>query len=276
MNVQNKSQSLELFKPTFNYLSEVYEDCLGRYLRNPRYKGNYSFALDSISNGRKILTTAEEVDVYIALYGTHHYYKLNSAFDAVDLSRFEGKRLEFFSYGCGPATDTCVLINYLASKRINLCIERITLIEPSFISLQRGEKYVRSAIVNSQKVLEIGIINKTLEQLDVNDIQSQSETVKLHVFSNILDVEKVDLNGLSTFLNKSQKGANYFICVSPNFSLAKQRIDRFHSIMSELVQVSNISISNESVLGRVWLMKTGGFVNRQVDRYQRIFMAYVS
>jgi ribosomal protein S6 len=274
--MQNNFQSLQVFKPTFNYFSEVYEDCLGRYLRNPKYTANLGLALTTISNGRKILTNDEEVDVYIALYGAHHYYKLNSAFDAVELSRFEGKSLEVFSYGCGPATDTCVLINYLISKTINLCIERITLIEPSSISLQRGERYVRSALVNSQTGLEIKIINKTLEILNSNDAIPQPETVKLHIFSNILDVEQVDLKRLATFIKKSQKGANYFICVSPNFSSAKQRIDIFYSIMSELFQITNISLTDESVLGRVWLMKAGGFVTRQVDRYQRIFMTYAN
>jgi ribosomal protein S6 len=222
------------------------------------------------------LINDEEVDVYIALYGAHHYYKLNSAFDAVDLSKLEGKILEVFSYGCGPATDTCVLINYLISKTIKLCIGHITLIEPSSISLQRGERYIRPALINPQRGLEIKIINKTLENLNINDINSQAETVKIHIFSNILDVEQVDLKRLASFLKNSQKGANYFICVSPNFSSAQQRIDRFYSMMSELFQISNISVTDESVLGRVWLMKAGGFVNRQVDRYQRIFMTYAS
>lgn len=82
---------------------------MGRYLKNPKYTGNLSLARTNISSGRKILINDEEVDVYIALYKAHHYYKLNSAFDAVDLSKLEGKRLEVFSYGCGLATDTCVL-----------------------------------------------------------------------------------------------------------------------------------------------------------------------
>ena len=273
--MQNKFQSLEMFKPTFNYLIEVYGDCLGRYLKNPKYQQNFVLALSNISNGKKILTTDEEVDVYIALYGAHHYYKLNSAFDAVDLSKFEGKSLEIFSYGCGAATDTCTLIHYLMSNTINLCLERITLIEPSSISLQRGERYVRSALVNPQRGLEIRTINKTLENLYIHDATSESDNVKIHIFSNILDVE-INLNRLAAFLKKSQKQANYFICVSPNYSSARQRIDRFYSIMSELFHVKNISVTDESVLGRVWLMKAESFVNRQIDRYQRIFMTYAS
>lgn len=265
-----------LFRPTFSYLSDVYENCLIRYLDNPRYRGNLKLALANTSNGRKILTNDEEVDVYIALYGAHHYYKLHSAFDALALSNFIGKHLEIFTYGCGPATETCVLIDYLISKNIDLAIKRITLIEPSFSSLQRGEQYVKSTFITSYRGLEIKIINKTLEFLDTNDVNSKTETVKLHIFSNILDVEQVDLKSLAVLIKNSQKGANYFICVSPNFSSAKQRLDKFYHLMSELFQISNISVNAECVKGRLWLMTQGRFVDRQIDRYQRIFMTYAN
>ncbi len=112
--------------------------------------------------------------------------------------------------------------------------------------------------------------------MDINDVTSKIDTVKLHIFSNILDVAQVDLNSLAVLLKNSQKGANYFICVSPNFSSAKQRIDKFYHLMSELFQLSNISVNAECVKGRLWLMTQGCFVDRQIDRYQRIFMTYAS
>ena len=207
-----------LFRPTFNYLEEVYQDCLRRYRNNPKYNVDYPGASNDINKGRKILESDEEVDTYIALYGAHHYYKLISAFDALDLSKFTGKSFDILSYGCGPATDTCVLINYLVSNQINLSIESLTLIEPSITSLQRGMQYVQSAMIKRQADLKIKKINKALEELEVSDISSQPQTVKLHVFSNILDLEQINLDKLAMLLKNSQKGANYFICVSPNFS----------------------------------------------------------
>lgn len=110
--------------------------------------------------------------------------------------------------------------------------------------------------------------------MDIDDTSSQTETVKLLIFSNILDIEQVNLNNLAILIKNSQKGANYFICVSPNFSTAKQRIEKFSCIMSQLFQVSNISIDGDSIMGRLWITKAGGFVNKPVYRYQRIFMPY--
>lgn len=82
-----------LFRPTFNYLSKVYEGCLERYLNNPKYQENHRLAFATTNNGRKILTNDEEVDVYIALYGAHHFYKLHGAFDTLNISNFVGKNL---------------------------------------------------------------------------------------------------------------------------------------------------------------------------------------
>ncbi len=81
--------------------------------------------------------------------------------------------------------------------------------------------------------------------MNTNDVNSKTEAVKIHIFSNILDIEIVDLNRLASLLKNSQTGANYFICISPNFSSAKQRIDKFYHLMSELFQLSNISVNAE-------------------------------
>ncbi len=73
------SQLLKIspIKPSFDYIKDIYESCLERYLQNPK---NMGYALDSINNGRKILESDDEVDTYIAFYGAHHYYKLVDRF----------------------------------------------------------------------------------------------------------------------------------------------------------------------------------------------------
>lgn len=252
----------------FDYLTVVYQECLDNHLKNPKYQ-NLSTTLSDISNGTKILENDGQVDAYIALYGAQHYYKLVSAFDNLELSNFIGKSLEFISYGCGPATDTCVLKSYLTSKQINLDIKSVTLIEPSLASLKRGKEYVQSAF----KIREV---NKTINELNINDIASQPDTVKLHVFSNILDIKDIDLERLANLLKESQKGANYFVCISPT-RYNEKRIDNFYDIMSNLFEISDISITDETIKGRVYHMKQGGFNNSYpIDRYERIFFTYAN
>lgn len=265
-------ESKYLFKSTFNYLEQVYTNCLKEHIsRNI----NLRQTLADIDNGIKILDNNEQVDAYIALYGAQHYYKLVSAFDTLDLSKFVGKTLEIFSYGCGPATDTCVLIKYLMSRSINLDIAGVTLIEPSVVSLNRGKNYVESALIDKHTPLKINLVNKKINNLNVSDITSQLQTVKLHIFSNILDITEIDLQMLAVLLKKSQRGSNYFLCISPQRYGGKDRINDFHTIMSEMFQISDISRTNVNLRGKVWSMKLGQYDNNYyIDRYQRIFMTY--
>ena len=61
------------YNQSFNYLTDVYEECLKQYLEHPQ---SINTVLKSINNGRKILQSDSEVCTYIAFYGAQHYYKL--------------------------------------------------------------------------------------------------------------------------------------------------------------------------------------------------------
>lgn len=98
---------------SFNYLRDVYEECLKQYLERPQY---INTALKLIDNGRKILQSDSEVYTYIAFYGAQHYYKLVEAFDSLNIAQFSDRNIEIISYGCGAATDVCSLISYCRSK----------------------------------------------------------------------------------------------------------------------------------------------------------------
>jgi hypothetical protein len=257
-------------KPNFDYIKDVYEVCLERYLRNSK---NVSNALNSINNGRKILISDEEVDTYIAFYGALHYYKLVEAFDALDMSRLRDQQLEIFSYGCGAATDTCSLISYCRSKQINLPFKKLTLIEPSQFALERGVRYIKQALSPEEfDKIKIKQIYKTLDKLEENDIDSESENLQLHIFSNVLDIEEINLRILTSLIRKTQKGDNYFICINPKNSESISRIDDFHRKSSNLVNSSNISINDEDITGKnIWMMKSSRYENRSIPRYHRIF-----
>ena len=49
------------------------------------------------------------------------------------------------------------------------------------------------------------------------DLATYEGSVKFHIFSNILDISDFDLQSLCRKIASTQKGINYFVCVSPNF-----------------------------------------------------------
>jgi hypothetical protein len=261
-------------KPSFDYIKDVYEVCLERYRANTSY-GNWQNAQDTIKKGRKILQSNEEVDTYIAFYGAHHYYKLVEAFDALDISRFCDSQLEIFSYGCGAATDTCSLISYCRSRQINLPFKKLTLIDPSRIALERGVEYINQALSSEEKNnINIKQVNKTINDLKENDICSEYENIKLHILSNVLDIEEINLESLASLIKNTQSGTNYFICVNPKDreGQSKKRIDLFYGKLLNLFKLSDISINDRDVTGKkIWMMKNCQYENRSIPRYHRIF-----
>ncbi|MDQ6989587.1 MAG: hypothetical protein Q9M19_06860 [Mariprofundaceae bacterium] len=71
------------------------------------------------------------------------------------------------------------------------------------------------------------MINKGIEQLDSNDLETNEQSIKFHVFSNILDVNTFNLSNLFEIINQTQNGQNYFICVSPDYYSGNLRLDEF-------------------------------------------------
>ena len=262
-----------LLKDDFNYIRDIYEACLNKYLQESQ---NLSNALKSIDNGRKILNSDKEVDTYISLYGAHHYYKLVEAFDALNLERFSNSYIETISYGCGAATDTCSLISYCHSNNISLSINKITLIEPSLIALERGIKYIQKSL--SYEVfnqLSVKKVCKLIEQLEDKDLISNPETIKIHIFSNVLDISSINLQSLVSIIYNTQKGSNYFVCINPKNSESITRIDSFYNILSKFFKLSDIDVNDKDILGRsFWMMKYNRYTESSpIYRYHRIFKA---
>ena len=261
-------------KSNFEYIKDVYEVCLEKYYDHPKSLGA---AMNSVNNGIKILQSEGEVDTYIAFYGAQHYYKLLEAFDVLDILRHYGQKLEIISYGCGAATDTCSLISYCRLKQINLPFIKLTLIDPSAIALERGIQYINRALLTEElDKIEIKRVNKFLGDLQESDLYSLSK-IKLHIFSNILDLPEVNINKLVLLIRETQPGINYFVCISPKRYGGQQRIDDFYHKISTGSNVHHICRKDSPIRNKVWSMKKNRYISDYpIDRYHRIFMMQAS
>lgn len=251
----------------FDYIKDIYEVCLNRYLDNK------IITFSSINNGRKILQSEEEVDAYIAFYGAQHYHKLIEAFKELDILKLGNQQLDILSYGCGAATDTCSLISYCRAQQIDLPFKNLTLIEPSPVALERGIKYINEALSSQEsKTIKIKPLNKYFHQLTDQDIDDESQNLKLHVFSNILDIEEINLDNIVNLIIRNYRKPNYFLCISPKKYNGQARIDEFYNKISSQINCSTIHINNQDFLRRIYLIKDKKYIdNFNIDRYHRIF-----
>jgi len=178
----------------------------------------------SLGRGVSILQQEEQLYSYMNSYGSMHKAKLVSAFSHFPFEEIKESDIEIYDWSCGQGMASMVLLEYLRDHTIQLAINRITLIEPSEIALKRASLHVKH--IDSE--VKIKTILKDMDSLSTNDVRSNNECIKLHLFSNILDVEAFSMQYLIDLIKRSFGGLNYFVCVSPYINDVKTaRIDSF-------------------------------------------------
>lgn len=206
--------------------------------------------VNKLSNrGATPLMTPEEMYKYMVSLGNMHYNKMISAFDTLgdeDLA----EELEIIDWGCGQALATMVLAEYYQNKGVVLNPIHITLIEPSELVMKRAVLHTNIFFPNSK----IKTVCKFIDDLDTDDIQTNRFRTKIHLFSNILDVEFFSLKNLITKIQETQKGKNYFICVSPYVNdLKTQRLEGFMNSFRSFSSFVSLGKETNPRLGDYWL-----------------------
>lgn len=190
-----------------------------------QYASNHLYGVSTPlrDRGESPLNNSDELNQYMYSYGYMHYAKMKYAINRLSW-KLSNMDLEVVDWGCGQGIATMSLLEILRPKSIT-----ITLIEPSLLSLKR-------ACLNAKyfhKTFSIGeftcrTINKSFDELIDSDIMTTQST-KIHLFSNVLDiVSGYSQERLINSIKRTQKGLNYFICVSPYRDFLRiQRMNQF-------------------------------------------------
>lgn len=177
----------------------------------------------SLQRGVKILEDENQLFAYMYSYGNMHHAKLISAFETLP-AEFFNKTIRIIDWGCGQGMGTMAYLDFLKSKHLPQDIRHITLIEPSEIALKRASLHA-AKFVGGNNILTI---NKDLDALLAEDLKNSIPVAKLHIFSNILDIELFSMSDLIDKISSTYTGENFFICVSPYVTDSKtNRIDSF-------------------------------------------------
>ena len=178
----------------------------------------------SLGRGVKILKEEEQLYSYISSYGNMHEAKMLSALHKLPLAELEGKNIEIFDWACGQGLASIIMHEYVSNQDVDINIKNVILIEPSEIALNRAALHVRH--FNSKCQIRTHL--KDINSVTQNDLNCDKSVIKIHLFSNILDVDGFSIEHLISIIEQTQKGENYFVCVSPYITDAKTaRIDKF-------------------------------------------------
>lgn len=187
--------------------------------------------------GRGVTPLREENELYIYLlrYGKMHKAKLESCLNQFPFEEIN-QPIEVIDWGCGQGLASLVFCDFLKENEIKITVSKITLIEPSHLSIKRAALHLQTyPLLQNTKT-----ICKTFDGLELKDLRSRTSSIKIHLFSNVLDIDDsyYSQNNLIELIKKSQKGLNYFICCSPYITDFKtNKIDNFVRNFSNRVMI---------------------------------------
>lgn len=139
------------------------------------------------------------------------------------------------------------------------------------VALQRGLDLVQRLFQNDASIDSVvRLVNKYLDDVNSADLASQPDNIKIHLFSNILDVEGLDLERLYQLIVNSFQGLNRIICTSPDNG-RQQRLETFYNLFLQSHQVTRASSSSEEIYGEVFYAATGRYEERRIGRCERQF-----
>lgn len=225
----------------------------------------YSKYYSQLSNGTAILQTPEQLNTYLASYGDMHQHKLNLAFASLfSKDDFNNKSAEIIDWGCGQAFASGVLIDFIKINNINLDLSRFTLIEPSSVALQRGLEHIDAIYQRKPKPDTMAINEKADTPLSIKTFQ-EKEKIKIHLFSNVLDLTSLDLNVVFQNVTENFEGLNYFVCVSPINGL---RLETFYKMFK---QADLLSSNGSSIVTEVFRPSAMKKITKSISRVEYIF-----
>lgn len=223
----------------------------------------YAFYYASLKKGTAIPVSHGECNAYMACYGDSHYLKMYQSFNHLfEQLSIDNKAVQIFDWGAGQALASGVFLDYCKDKNINSRVDCITLIEPSIPNMERGKIHLKH-LTNGTKPL-LHFINKKCKEVNPLEIYATNNSMKLHLFSNILDMN-IDRKYISEIIGKSCKGQNYFVCVSPfGFSKMEQFSTYFHN--AEI-----IAKDTSSFVGDIFLASSRSIIKKTIYRNELIF-----
>lgn len=178
---------------------------------------------ESLKRGIELLDSDAQMKCYLYSFGKMHQAKIYRALSCISLSTYTSDGFDIVDWGCGQGLATICFFDYLREHKIENNVQKVTLIEPSPTTLERAAVHV-GAYVNENVI--ISCIDRYLDDVTPNDFIGDSP-VTLHFFSNILDIDSIDLKSLSEKVGSNVLGQHFFFCISPMNS-GNRRIDRFY------------------------------------------------
>ena len=211
-----------------SYRPLTFGDIIRTAVQNvPKEHQNAPWYCPGLDHGTARLETEAQLCCYLAAYGEMHRGKLECAISQFPFRNID-KDCEIIDWGCGQGIASVYMIDQLRRNGLIGKLQKVTLIEPSSVALERAKLNVSLAVSDD---VYVEALNNFLPATDKNfdgEILTGlhiEEQICIHLFSNILDIPSIDLKELALMVG-STGYRHYFICVGP-VNFGNERIESF-------------------------------------------------
>ena len=191
-----------------------------------------------LNHGVALLKSDDALCAYMAAYGEMHMLKCRSVLRNLPLEDFVN--IEVVDWGCGQGMGTICLAEMLRDRNKLQCLRKVTLIEPSSAALARAMTNVDLFTKGGARIIPINKYLPAISGDNEYSIEGISYDYKMvvHIFSNILDIDEVDLIKVAKLL-PHHGTKQYIVCLGPK-NKNSNRIDIFAQFFAPETYLANI------------------------------------
>jgi hypothetical protein len=221
--------------------------------------------LGEIKCGSKLMESEPSMAAYLHMYGDICEARLQRALTYLPVS-FPGRETELIDYDCDQAISIMVYHDFLKNRNLSQTVRRITLIHPSATCLKRAVLHAHQFFPQA----EIRPICKSIYVLQAEDISTDNPWAKLHLLTNIRNLDTVSATRLAELIRSNPNGYNQFVCVSPFYgetSESTSRLDAFVDLLNTDAGTyfSENLKSNQMVADKPWTCALRVFTTGEVE-----------
>ena len=191
----------------------------------------------ALKNGTNLLQTEDAMNAYMAAYGEMHIAKCRAALQNFPFEELDGT-IEIVDWGCGQGVGSLCTLEALSQRGKMQWVKRVTLIEPSSATLERAVVNVAKETCGGVTIIPVNRYLPGSHKEDELDGVDYSAKHVIHVFSNILDVDGIDLARLARMIPYSGH-RHYLLCAGP-LNANAYRMDSFCKIFAPKSYFSQI------------------------------------
>lgn len=174
---------------------------------------------ENMGRGTAVLPSVDYLDQYLYSYGPMIKSQWAEICAWMEIDNKNESEFRIIDYGCGQGLAGLMMFDIFGRNLFEFT-SKITLIEPSDTALIRAEAVYSSMAPGS----EIYCIHKYFDDLLAADLQGVKNIETIHIFSNVLDIDRIDQ--FTLFRKALTPGRHAFIIVSHdrNFDGGSSRI----------------------------------------------------